>query len=98
VPIVEHALLHVAAASAGAFESAMEMALPLISASEGFEGIEVRPSTDTPGTYLLLVHWRSIDDHRVGFRSSARYQEWRKLLHPFYDPVPEVGYFGESLV
>jgi hypothetical protein len=29
---------------------------------------------------------------------NGRYQDWRKLLHGFYEPIPLVEYFGESIV
>jgi heme-degrading monooxygenase HmoA len=95
--IIEHALLEVRAGEEVAFEAAMAEAKPLIAASPGFLGIEVRPATERAGLYLLLVHWESIADHRDGFRTSDRYEKWRGLLHRFYDPMPRVDYFGDPL-
>ncbi len=95
--IVEHALLHVRSGEESAFEAAMAEAKPLIAASPGFLGIEVRPAIETPGLYLLLVRWETVADHRKGFRQSARYEQWRALLHRFYDPMPTVDYFGDPL-
>lgn len=95
--ILEHALLHVWSGEESAFEAAMAEAKPLIAASPGFLGIEVRPEVETPGLYLLLVRWESVADHRYGFRQSDRYQAWRDLLHRFYDPMPSVSYFGDPL-
>jgi heme-degrading monooxygenase HmoA len=37
---------------------------------------------------MLLVRWESVENHEVGFRKSEQYQEWRHLLHHFYDPFP----------
>lgn len=95
--IAEHALLKVRHGEESAFEAAMAEAKPLIAASPGFLGIEVRPALEMAGTYLLLVRWQSIADHRDGFRKSDRYQAWRDLLHRFYDPMPEVTYFGDPV-
>jgi heme-degrading monooxygenase HmoA len=95
--IIEHALLRVRDGETAAFEAAMVAARPLIAVSPGFQGIEVRPAFEEEGLYLLLVNWASISDHRDGFRASERYQEWRRLLHPFYEPMPDVRYFGEPL-
>lgn len=95
--IIEHALLQVRPGEEAAFEAAMAQAKPLIAVSPGFQGIEVRPAAEKPGLYLLLVRWDSIADHRDGFRNSDRYQQWRALLHPFYDPMPSVDYFGETV-
>ena len=95
--IIEHALLSVRQGEELAFEAAMVEAKPLISTSPGFVSIEVRPAVEAGGTYLLLVRWQSVADHRDGFRNSNRYQAWRDLLHRFYDPMPSVSYFGDSL-
>ena len=95
--IIEHALLSVRQGEELAFEAAMVEAKPLISASPGFVSIEVRPAAEAAGTYLLLVRWQSVADHRDGFRNSNRYQAWRDLLHRFYDPMPSVSYFGDPL-
>jgi heme-degrading monooxygenase HmoA len=95
--IVEHALLSVRDGQAAAFEAALRQAVPLIAASPGFRGIEVRPADDG-NIYLLLVRWDDIASHRDGFRQSARYREWRALLHHFYDPMPEVRYFAASII
>ena len=96
--IIEHAILQVRAGERQAFEAAMREAQPLIAASPGFHGIEVRPSGDQPERYLLRVIWTDVDAHRYGFRTSDRYEQWRELLHRFYEPMPSVEYFGESIV
>ena len=95
--IIEHALLQVRAGEEAAFEAVMAQANPLIAASPGFQGIEVRPAAEKQGCYLLLVRWDSIADHRDGFRKSDRYAQWRALLHPSYDPMPSVDYFEDPL-
>ncbi len=95
--VVEHALLPVRVGSEAAFEAAFAEARPLIEASPGFLSIEIRRPVGTGQPYLLLAEWSSVADHRDGFRQSDRYRQWRALLHRFYDPVPEVSYFGDSL-
>lgn len=95
--VIEHVLLPVRAGSEVGFEAAVAEARPLIEASPGFLSMQIRRPTATGQPYLLLVEWRSVADHRDGFRRSDRYERWRALLHGFYDPVPEVGYFGEAL-
>ncbi|MFN3231597.1 MAG: antibiotic biosynthesis monooxygenase family protein [Alphaproteobacteria bacterium] len=96
--ILEHAILNVKPGQEAAFEAAMADARPLIAASEGFGGIEVRPCLEQPGQYLLLVWWDTVDDHEIGFRGSDRYQRWRALLHDFYDPFPVVQHYSPSII
>ncbi len=96
--IVEHAILQVKAGQAQAFADAMRKARPLIAASPGFHDIEVRPAADSPERFLLRVVWSDIAAHRDGFRRSDRYERWRALLHGFYEPMPTIEYFVESIV
>lgn len=90
-------MLRVRRGQEAGFEAAMAQAEPLISGSPGFVSIEVRPALEIAGTYLLLVRWQSVADHRDGFRKSSGYQTWRDLLHRFYEPMPDVSYFGDPL-
>ena len=96
--ILESAMLTVKPGQNAAFEAAMKQARPLIAASLGFQGIEVRPCIERPGSYLLLVRWARLEDHTEGFRTSDRYETWRALLHHFYDPFPTVEHFSDSVV
>ena len=74
----------------GEYEAAIGRALPIILSQEGCLGATFRRSEAEPGVYLLVVEWRSKADHVEGFRRSSAYEEWRRLLHPFYDSVPDV--------
>lgn len=95
--ILEHAILNVRPGQGPGFETALNGALHLIAATPGFIGLEVRPCIENPDRYLLLVRWETLEAHTVGFRDSARYQEWRTLLHGFYDPFPVVEHYGEPV-
>jgi hypothetical protein len=39
----------------------------------------------------------SLEDHTDGFRGSPAYQERRVLLHHFYEPLPIVDHYQESV-
>lgn len=95
--VVELALLPVRPGHEGAFEAAVAEARPLIEVSPGFLSLEIRRPLAAGQPYLLLAQWRSVADHKEGFRRSERYERWRALLHAFYDSVPAVSYFGEPL-
>ena len=95
--ILEAAILNVRPGQEAAFETAMCNARPLIAATPGFVSINVHRCVETRNRYLLLVRWRALEDHTVGFRKSERYQPWRNLLHDFYDPFPTVEHFEPAL-
>jgi heme-degrading monooxygenase HmoA len=95
--ILEIAILDVKPGEVGAFEAAFAQARPLIAATPGFQGLELRRCLELLDRYLLLVRWESVEAHTVGFRGSDRYAEWKRLLHHFYDPFPTVEHYGEPL-
>lgn len=91
--ILESALLDVKPDRAAEFEAAFSKARRIIAASPGYLGHELQRCIERPGRYLLLVRWRTLADHTEGFRKSAAYQEWKRLLHHFYDPFPTVEHY-----
>jgi heme-degrading monooxygenase HmoA len=95
--ILEHALLSVRPGEQAAFESAFARARPLIAASPGFRGLRLERCLERDTGYLLLVEWDRLEDHTEGFRGSPPYQEWKALLHPFYEPFPVVEHFTTVL-
>lgn len=95
--IREHALLPVIPGREEEFEAALHRAAPLIAASPGFGRLTVSRGIETPGHYLLLVEWADLESHTEGFRGSPAYQQWRELLHHFYDPFPVVEHFTDVL-
>ena len=92
--ILEHAILPVVPGREAEFEAAFAEAKPIIAGMPGFIDLRLSRSIETPNEYLLLVHWKSVDAHEVGFRGSAQYRQWRELLHRFYEPFPVVGHFA----
>lgn len=92
--VLEAAVLNVRVGRSNAFEAAMKKARPLIAATPGFQRMEVRQCLETKDRYLLLVWWDTLEAHTHDFRQSERYQEWRALLHHFYDPFPLVEHYG----
>ncbi len=95
--IVEHALLMVKPGEGGDFEAAFGEAKAIIAASPGFGGLTLSRCIERPGTYLLLVEWDRLEDHTEGFRGSPQFEEWRRLLHHFYDPAPIVEHYEQVL-
>jgi heme-degrading monooxygenase HmoA len=92
--ILEIAVLPVLAGHGAEFEAAFEIASRIISASSGYVSHELRRCLEVKDRYILLVRWRSLEDHTVGFRESSGYQGWKNLLHRFYDPFPVVEHYA----
>jgi len=95
--ILESAQLEVKLGQEDAFESAFEKARHLIASMHGFISLELHRCIERNNRYLLLVHWRALEDHTVGFRESTEYQEWKRLLHHFYEPFPTVEHYERRI-
>jgi heme-degrading monooxygenase HmoA len=91
--ILEVAMLNIKPNLTSEFETAFRQASKIISSMKGYLEHELQKCLEQPDKYLLLVKWETLEDHTVGFRGSAQYQEWRTLLHHFYDPFPIVEHF-----
>jgi heme-degrading monooxygenase HmoA len=96
--ILEHAELSVIPGREADFEAAFRAATPIISSSPGFRRLLLSRCVERSNVFLLLVEWNSLEDHTEGFRGSPGYQEWRRLLHAFYDPFPVVEHFHPLLI
>ena len=76
-----------------AFESNFEKAKTIISSMPGYQSHSLQKCVEEDHKYILLVNWDTIEDHEEGFRKSTQYQEWKALLHHFYDPFPTVEHY-----
>jgi len=91
--ILEVAILDVKLNQEQEFEKAFTGAQKIISSIKGYVSHQLNKSLEQNNRYILLVNWEKLEDHTVGFRKSKEYQEWRALLHHFYQPFPEVEHY-----
>ena len=94
VVILEIAQLQIKPGETAAFEIAFAQAQKIISTMPGYISHELQRCMENDHHYMLLVRWQTLEDHTVGFRQSAQYQEWRKLLHHFYGTFPTVLHYS----
>ncbi len=91
--ILEVAVLDIKPGLSEDFEAVFQVAKNIISAMPGYISHELQHCLEKDNRYILLVHWQVLEDHTIGFRQSPQYQEWRALLHHFYDPFPVVEHY-----
>ena len=94
--ILEAAILDVIVGKEKEFEAVFAKASPIIASMDGYISHQLQHCIEAPSRFLLLVQWETLEAHTVGFRGSPEYQEWRKLLHHFYDPFPVVQHYELS--
>ncbi|MBK0378171.1 antibiotic biosynthesis monooxygenase family protein [Mucilaginibacter segetis] len=95
--ILEVAVLNVLPGQEDAFIKTFTIAQGIISKMEGCYSHQLKRCIENTSRFILLVEWQELTDHTVGFRKSEDYQEWKKLLHHFYDPFPTVEHY-ENIV
>lgn len=91
--ILEVAILNVKQGFSEAFEVNFKKAEGVISSMKGYVSHDLKKCIETDNKYILLVNWETLEDHEIGFRTSEAYQEWKALLHHFYEPFPTVEHY-----
>ena len=91
--ILEVAILDVIPNQERDFEAAFAQASPIISSIAGYVSHQLQRCVEKQNRYILLVNWETLEAHTIAFRGSEQYQEWKKLLHHFYDPFPTVEHY-----
>ena len=89
--ILEHADIRIDPSKASAFEEAILRGVTTVIAhAKGFKGYKVNRSIESPGRYLLMIYWDTLEDHTVGFRGSDAFAQWRAIVGPFFAQPPVV--------
>ena len=91
--ILEAVFLFVKPDLANQFEVDFANASQYISSIDGYLGHRLEKCLEVDNKYLLLVDWNTLENHTIGFRTSAAYLNWKKILHNYYEPFPIVEHF-----
>jgi quinol monooxygenase YgiN len=96
--ILEIAQIDIRPGMEGEFEARVSEAVPLLRRARGCISINLRRSIERPSRYRLLVEWETIENHIVDFQGSQDFKEWRRLLGPCFEQIPEVEHMTETLL
>lgn len=79
-----------------AFEEAIHRGVTtVIGKSKGFIDYKVQRSIESPGRYLLIIRWETLENHTKDFRESDAFTEWRAIVGPFFAAAPVVEHFED---
>ncbi|MFF1385577.1 antibiotic biosynthesis monooxygenase family protein [Arthrobacter sp. NPDC058288] len=92
--VLEVAQLSTKDGSGAAFESAFSEAKLLIESAPGHIESSLTRSTVT-GEYVLLVQWRTLEDHVEKFVSSPDFAKFQGLIGEYLAGEPTVKHFQE---
>ena len=93
--ILELADFRIAADTAAEFDAAIQRAVATVaSKSPGFRGYSVNKCIETPGRYVLMIYWDTVENHMVDFREGPLFAQWRAIVGPFFTAPPVVEHFS----
>ncbi|MDG0825914.1 antibiotic biosynthesis monooxygenase [Staphylococcus equorum] len=91
--LLEGAMIQVKKGLENDFEQSFKEASKIIRSMDGYISHTLNRCFEEKGKYLLLVNWETLENHTIGFRKSPEYENWKDLLHHYYDPFPIVEHF-----
>ena len=94
--ILEVAILDVIPGQEADFQRSFAEASGIIASMPGYVSHQLKRCVEKSSRFLLLVNWEKLEDHTQGFRNSAQYQQWKALLHHYYEPFPEVEPYADT--
>ena len=76
------------------FEAAIaEGVSTVITKADGYLAHQIQRCLETPGRYLLMIQWQTLEHHTVGFRGGPLFPQWRAIVGPFFAGPPNVEHF-----
>ena len=91
--VLEVAILNIKEGLSEEFEQSFKNASLIISSMKGYISHQLKKCIEHENQFILLVQWKTLEDHEIGFRESPEYQDWKVLIHHFYKPFPEVLHY-----
>lgn len=80
------------------FEKAYEKAGEYLAASPFCLGYNVLRGDEEPEHYIVTIYWTSKEEHLNGFRKSADFQKFLKLVSPYYNNIDEMKHYNKTSI
>jgi quinol monooxygenase YgiN len=90
--VIERVELSVVAGREADFEAAMQRGVALLAAAPGCTSAGLARGVERPSRYLLMLKWRSIEDH-TAFTGTDGFVIFRELAGPFFAERPAMEHF-----
>jgi heme-degrading monooxygenase HmoA len=93
--VLEIADITVLPGTSDEFAAAAREGIRYVADTPGFRSAKLNRCIETPGRFVLLIEWDSVEAHTVGFRESENFARWRDHIGPFLDGQPRVEHFDD---
>ena len=92
--IIEVATIRVKQGLEAEFEAAVGKAVEVFRRAEGCLGLVLTRCVEDPSHFDVVIRWKTLEDHTVGFRTSPLFAEWRALVGPYFAEPPSVKHYA----
>lgn len=75
------------------FVAGLARGLEVIRGAEGCLGAQRAVAVEDPQTVVLLVRWRTLDDHIVTFRQGPLFPQYRQHINGLFVGQPRVHHY-----
>jgi len=94
--ILEIAEITAAPGQADALAAGIARGAMVIRQAEGCQSVQFAQSVEEPQQFVLLVRWRTIEDHLVTFRNGPLFGQWRQEIAGLFVGQPHVLHYPTS--
>jgi heme-degrading monooxygenase HmoA len=93
--VLEIAVLEITPGAQDAFTAAYGQVKREVADSPGFRSMRLVRGVESPGRFVLLVEWDSVEAHEEGFRATERFGRWRAGIGPHFAAPPQVEHYTD---
>jgi heme-degrading monooxygenase HmoA len=91
--VIERVEFAVFAGREAEFEDRMRGAIGLLKGTDGCGSVTLARGVEEPARYLLMLQWRSMEDH-AAFTKSDEFTRFREVAAPFFAERPSMLHFA----
>jgi quinol monooxygenase YgiN len=77
------------------FAAAYRGAREILAGTPGCRAVRMTAGIESPGRFVMLVEWDSVEAHQVNFRQTDRFTSWRAAIGPYLAAPPQVEHFTD---
>jgi len=92
--IIEVATVRVKPGSEEEFIAAVSKAVDVFRRAQNCLGLVLSRCVEDPSEFDVVIRWKTLEDHTVGFRGSPLFAEWRALVGPHFAEPPSVKHYA----
>nr|WP_295463728.1 antibiotic biosynthesis monooxygenase family protein [Mesorhizobium sp.] len=92
--IIEVATIRVKHGLEAEFEAAVGKAVDVFRRAEGCLGLVLTRCVEDQSHFDVVIRWKTLENHTVGFRNSPLFAEWRALVGPYFAEPPSVKHYA----